>query len=139
LPLKVKGTFVSHTFLEKAGDKTLLKIGALIGPQAELYHEEERTMPVMTEFNREYQRVLKVKVPDNVRLENLSALVMNQYTDDKSSGFESSYTFENGELVVTIREFYTRVSYSVEEYKQYERVMNAAADFNKLVIVVEPK
>jgi hypothetical protein len=72
-------------------------------------------------------------------LENLSALVMNEYTDDKSSGFESSYTFENGELVVTIREFYTRVSYTVEEYKQYERVMNAAADFNKLVIVVEPK
>jgi hypothetical protein len=139
LPLKAKGTFVSHSFLEKAGDKTLLKIGALIGPQAELYHEEVRTMPVMTEFNREYQRVLKVKVPENVRLENLSALVMNEYTDDKSSGFESSYTFENGELVVTIREFYTRVSYTVEEYKQYERVMNAAADFNKLVIVVEPK
>lgn len=139
LPFVAKGTFVSHFFLEKAGDKTLFKVGALIGPQAELYNKEKRTMPVQAEFNREYKRSIKVTIPTNISIDNLNALNINVVTADGSAGFISEYKLEGEVLSITIREFYTKVYFTVAEYDGYEKVMNAAADFNKIVLVLSKK
>jgi hypothetical protein len=139
LPFAAKGTFVSHFFLEKAGDKTLFKIGALIGPQAELYNKEKRTMPVQAEFNREYKRSIKVTIPSNISIDNINALNINVVTADGSAGFISEYKLEGELLFITIREFYNKVYFSVAEYNGYEKVMNAAADFNKIVLVLAKK
>lgn len=139
LPFAAKGTFVSHFFLEKAGDKTLFKIGALIGPQAELYNKEKRTMPVQAEFNREYKRSIKVTIPSNISIDNINALNINVVTADGSAGFISEYKLEGEVLSITIREFYNKVYFSVAEYDGYEKVMNAAADFNKIVLVLAKK
>lgn len=139
LPFIAKATFENSLFTEKAGDKILFKVGMLIGPQAELYNKEERTLPVLAEFNREYKRKIVIAIPDGYTIKNTNDLVFNVQTTDKSAGFVSGFNINNNELIIEISEFYNKVFFPVEEYKGYENVMNAAADFNKLVLVLEKK
>ncbi len=136
-PLSVKAEFVGFPCLETAGDNTLFKVGMLIGPQAESYNKAERTLPVLTAFTRQYNRELRVILPEGMRAKNLDQLVMEEVTADGSTGFKSSYVQNGNEIVITIKEYYNKVYYPVEEYKKYEDVLNAAADFNKIVLVLE--
>lgn len=139
LPFVAKATFENTLFTEKAGDKILFKVGMLIGPQAELYNKEERTLPVQAEFNREYKRKLVIAIPEGYTIKNTNDLVFNVETADKSAGFVANFVISNGELIIDITEYYNKVYFPVAEYKGYENVMNAAADFNKLVLVLEKK
>jgi hypothetical protein len=130
LPFVAKATFENSLFTEKAGDKILFKVGMLIGPQAAFYNKEERTLPVQAEFNREYKRKLVIAIPEGYTIKNTNELVFNVVTADKSAGFVANFVIANGELIIDISEYYNKV---------YENVMNAAADFNKLVLVLEKK
>jgi hypothetical protein len=139
LPFVAKATFENSLFTEKAGDKILFKVGMLIGPQAAFYNKEERTLPVQAEFNREYKRKLVIAIPEGYTIKNTDELVFNVVTADKSAGFVANFVITNGELIIDISEYYNKVYFPVAEYKGYENVMNAAADFNKLVLVLEKK
>jgi len=58
-------------------------------------------------------------------------------TQNNSAGFVSSYELKGNQLVVTVFEYYNETSYPVSQYFIYENVMNAAADFNKVVLVMD--
>lgn len=138
-PLQVNSTFTTSSFVQKAGNKYLLNIGKMIGPQAELYQEEERKLPVSNYFNKLYDRTIKIKIPIGYRAENLDSLNMNiTYEKDgkKDIGFISTYTLEGNILTVKCEEYYTKLYYPVDEYPKFESVINAAADFNKKAIVL---
>lgn len=135
-----KGKISGTNFIEKAGKKTLLKVGMLIGPQAEMYNKEQRKLPVSTQFTRQYVRKIVINIPEGVTVKNPEVLNFNIVTKDEKalqSGFISSYEMKGHQLVVTINEFYNKVYYPVSEYETYEKIINAAADFNKLVLVLE--
>lgn len=135
-----KGKISGANFIEKAGTKTLLKVGMLIGPQAEMYNKEARKLPVSTQFTRQYVRKIIINIPEGVTVKNPEILNTNIVTNDEKplqSGFVSSYEMKGNQLIVTINEFYNKVKYSVSEYEMYEKVINGAADFNKLVLVLE--
>ncbi|AEA44517.1 DUF3857 domain-containing protein [Fluviicola taffensis] len=139
-PFVARGKISGTSFIEKAGNKTLLKIGMLIGPQAEMYNKEARKLPVSTQFTRQYVRKIIVNIPEGVTVKNPEVLNFNIVTNDEKalqSGFVSSYEMKGNQLIVTINEFYNKVNYTVSEYEMYEKVINGAADFNKLVIVLE--
>lgn len=135
-----KGKIPGANFIEKAGTKTLLKVGMLIGPQAEMYNKEARKLPVSTQFTRQYVRKIVINIPEGVTVKNPEVLNFNIVTNDEpalQSGFISSYEMKGNQLIVTIREFYNKVNYPVSEYELYEKVINGAADFNKLTLVLE--
>lgn len=67
-PLEISSTFTSKAFLDKAGPTLLLKVGELIGPQSELYQEEDRKLKVVNEFNRKYDRKITINLPLNTNL-----------------------------------------------------------------------
>ncbi len=139
LPFSAKAAFDGTSFTESAGDKTLFKVGLVIGPQAEMYDEKERKLPVMTEYTRKYVRTIEVTIPENMIIKNLDALKMNVITSDKTTGFVSNYVLTGNKLMITVEEYYQKTNYTVAEYKEYQAVMNAAADFNKLTLVLEKK
>jgi hypothetical protein len=56
---------------------------------------------------------------------------------DGSAIFRSSYTLEGKTLKVVLDEYYKRLDYSLEEFEEYRKVINAAADFNKVVVYLE--
>ena len=71
---------------------------------------------------------------------NLEALKINEtYEADGviQAQFISDYTFENNVVKVIIDEYYNRVDWPVDLFEDYKRVINAAADFNKVVLYIE--
>lgn len=139
-PFIGKATVNSPTFLERAGDKILLKAGALIGPQAQMYNEKPRVQPVDSYYTRGYNRQITINLPENYSVKNLDDLKFSCKPDSKNNslGFESSYVIQGNQIIVTVKEWYNTVFFSVEEYPMYEKTMNAAADFNKVVLVLQP-
>ncbi|OJX37550.1 MAG: hypothetical protein BGO87_00890 [Flavobacteriia bacterium 40-80] len=138
-PFIGKGHFKSKKMLEKAGDKLLLKAGLLIGPQSELYDRDERVLPVETPHARVYERTIEITIPENYEMKNTSELDISvlPFGQDGSIGFVSSYVLEGAVLKVTVKEWYDSVYFEAKDYKSYESVINAAANFNKITLILQ--
>lgn len=137
-PLVAVGDFSSASFLEKGGKNFLFKLGNLIGPQSELYFTKERVSPVENPYNRTYFRTIELTIPQGYRIKNPEVLAMDVTPDAIATlGFTSTYRIEGDKLYVEVKEWYGNHLYTVQEYKQYEEVINAAADFNKITIILE--
>lgn len=140
-PLITEAELECEKFVEMAGDKYVVKLGELIGPQAELYQEGERKLPVENGFNRLYYRRIEFVVPDGYKIADASKLKMDfKHTNDKGKvtmEFKSEYKLQGNKLIVDCTEYYRQISYPVELFEEFRKVINAAADFNKIAIVLE--
>ena len=54
-------------------------------------------------------------------------------------GFVSSYKVVNNVLEVYVLEVYRELKYPLNEFETFKKVINASADFNKIVLVLEKK
>ncbi len=140
-PFVGKATINSTNFVEKGGDNFLFKVGMLIGPQSELYNKEARKLPVETPYARKYERTMEISIPEGYTLKNAENLNMTVTPDGEKNtiGFTSKYKIEGNKLLIEVKEWYDVIYYPVEDYHKYEKVINAAADFNKIVIVFQKK
>ena len=139
-PFEVTVDFETDGYLENAGNTILLKVGDLIGEQSELYQEDERQFEVENEYNRGYDRRIRIEIPDGYQVQNADDLVIveNVKEDDKVIyRFESSYELNGNELSITIDEFYDQIYYPVAEFEAFRKVINAAADWNKITLVLK--
>lgn len=140
-PLVISANVNTDKFLEVAGMKYLFKVGELIGPQMELYQEEKRELPVQSDYNRAYHRELTFNIPEGykiVNLEDINMDVTHKTKDKVDLAFVSTFKQEGNTIKVTIDEFYELMDMPKEEYESYQAVVNAAADFNKIVLIYEP-
>lgn len=141
-PFVVKFDISSEYFVEKTGDKYLFKLGDLIGPQMEMQQEKKRILPLEAEFNRSYYRTIKIHIPEGYQISNLEDIIIkNSYaTKDKELFiFDSYYTLEGDVLTVTADEHYRETFVAPEIFEAYRTVINSAADFNKVTLILEPK
>ena len=141
-PFVVEGDIKSASMLEKAGEKYLFKVGNVIGPQAELYQEDKRKTDAENEFNRGYFREINVEVPEGYKVTNLDALNLAVYSGDKSNPdaqFVSSYKIEGNTIRISIDENYRKIIFPIDQFESFRKVINAAADFNKVVLFIEKK
>jgi hypothetical protein len=51
--------------------------------------------------------------------------------------FKSEFKREGDKITVRITEFYEDVVYPLAIFDEYQRVINAAADFNKVVVIFD--
>ncbi len=135
----MEGDISSESLIEKTNDAYLFKIGEIIGPQEELYQEKPRQNPVNLTYTHSYLRTISVKIPDGYTARGAEKLSMSVVMPDSSSGFISTYTLKGNELLVSAREYYGKYDYPVDQFAGFRKVINAAADFNKIVIVLEKK
>lgn len=140
-PLDVKSVFHTAAFVERAGATLLLKVGELIGPQSELYQESKRNLPVANDFNRSYLRKIDLTIPQGFSIQNLKDLSMNESASNEAGEviyhFKSDYKLEGNKLYVEISESYDEIYYPLEKFEDFRKVINAAADFNKIVLVLK--
>ncbi|HEX6892052.1 MAG TPA: hypothetical protein VF141_15195, partial [Chryseolinea sp.] len=132
--------FQSNHFLEKAGPRILFKAGELIGKQIEMYRDDQRTTVVENEFNRKYYRTIKIHVPKGYKVKNGDDLKFNiAYRDQDLTPFlfKSDYTIKDNVLEITIDEYYKEIYAPLSRYEDFRKVVNAAADFNKITLVLE--
>ncbi|TKG89885.1 DUF3857 domain-containing protein [Puteibacter caeruleilacunae] len=136
----VHSDLTSENFLEEAGSKILLNIGETIGRQAEMYFEENRKFEVENPFNRSYYREIIVNIPEGYKISNPEAADMNfiEEVDGKRQfGFISKHATEGRQYKIIIDEYYKQIFAGLEHFEGYKSVVNAAADFNKVVLVLE--
>ena len=82
---------------------------------------------------------LSIKIPKGYTAKGLDNLNMNISIVDKGKetmGFKSSCELKGDELSVKVYEFYGRTRYPLEQFENFRKVINSAADFNKLILVL---
>ena len=140
-PFIIQGSVsTSSSFYDKAGNHYLLKIGEVIGEQVEMYQEEKRKLPVENEFNRNYERRIQFEIPEGFTVRNLDDLkaeIFLEENGEKSMGFISDYEIDGDLVNVFVREYYKKLDYPLEYFDQFRNIINAAADFNKKVLIFE--
>jgi hypothetical protein len=141
-PIKFIADFTSEAFVEKAGRKYLFKLGQLIGEQMQLYQEKERVLPLENEFQRSYFRTINIEIPEGYKITNLMDInIDNSYSENGKElfSFKSFYTLKDNMLSITADEHYRKNIVKVSIYEEYRKVINSAADFNKIVLLLESK
>ncbi len=133
----IDGNLEVKNLIEKAGDNIIFKLGEVIGLQEEMYDEHKRDNPVELQFAHYYMRDLRVKIPEGYTLKGTENLIMNIICKNGAAGFTSSYKIENNILIVSVKEYYRDVNVSIDQYEDFRKVINAAADFNKLSVVFQ--
>jgi hypothetical protein len=137
--VKIGATIYASNSVEKAGPKYIFKIGELIGLQAEMYQEKTRKFDIEIPNKHQYTRTIKVHIPKGLKPGNLDKLKMDVAAMDGNKeicSFRSDYTLVGNLLTVNIFEIYHNTFTSKAFYEPYVKVINAAADFNKVVIVL---
>jgi hypothetical protein len=135
---KARGTVAQ--LVEQAGNNYLLKIGLLLGEQVQMYNESERKLPIELEYPHILLRKISVKIPKGYKLENLETINIQHFAlenGDTTMKFFSQYSLEGEELLIFVEEYYKKITYPVEQYTAFQKVINAAADFNKVALVLK--
>ena len=134
--------------MEKAGPEYLFKIGEIIGIQPHLYSEKKRKLPIDIDYPCSFNRTIRVNLPKGYKILNPQDLKMNaEYVNRNLKpfiSFNSEYTLtedkKNGDkLVVTITETYPQVHFPITDWDRFKEVINTAADFDKVVLLIEKK
>lgn len=141
-PFILSATVKASELIEKAGNKTIIKIGDIIGEQVEMYQEKPRQFPMEIDFPHVLQRKINFTIPDGFVIKNLDDLKINHSYQEKGQttmGFASTYEVEGNVVKITILEEYRRTYYPLSQFEDFKKVINAAADFNKVALILEKK
>ena len=138
-PLIFRANVVTAKLSGTAGEKRLFNIGELLGPQSEMYTDDKRKLPVSEDYERRFHRELQVVIPKGWKLINGADLAMDQHLDVDGARllqFISTWKMDGDTLKVNIDENYRRCQLPVSLYEAYRKTVNAAADWNKLKLVL---
>ncbi len=141
-PFILHAVVKSTELLENAGNKLLIKVGEFIGPQEEMYQEKPRQLPVQLAFPHALDRKIDFVIPDGYTVKNIGDLAINRTMADHGDTlacFISSYKLEGNTIKISVQEHYLRISYPLSQFEEFKKVINASADFNKIVLVLEKK
>lgn len=141
-PLLLEGELMTAELLEQGGGRLLLNVGVVLGPQVEMYQEKERVLPIMIEYPHILERHIDIVIPNGYAVKNADELNMRitgSESGEDDMGFVSTYKQEGNTLKVHIYEYYKSLHYPKARLNNFKSVINAAADFNKIVLVLEKK
>ena len=142
-PFIIESQLESAALLDKAGLRYLFKIGTLLGPQTELYQKEERQFDVENDNNRRYLRTIRFDVPAGYAVRNLQDLDVDVKAGPDTAkpefDFYSSYVQQGQTVTVTVAENYRQVRWPKADFEAFRAVVNAAANWNKVVLVLDKK
>jgi len=141
-PMLFSGELKVNSIVEKAGKDYLLNVGQLIGGQVEMYQEKPRQNVVDMEYPHQYLREISIYVPEGYELKGLESLnmeIVHEMDGKKELGFTSRYDYKDGKLYIVVSEWYNRTDFGLEDFEPFREVINAAADFNKVVLVLAKK
>lgn len=138
-PFVLNLEYEGKDLIQKAGTNYLFSVGKIIGPQLEFYQENKRTLPVEIDYPHSYLRKIKILLPEGVSVKNLDKFNMNFKTTINGKDeavFISSYQAGKTEINVENTEYYKIINYPLNTFEEYKAVINAAADFNKIVLIL---
>lgn len=141
-PLIYESTIESSALVENAGNLYLVNVGLVIGTQSELYQEHERSNPIEMDYPITYKHKIQLEIPEGYTVQGVEEgnfIKKCEVDGELVAQFHSTARVENGVATVEVLEFYKQVDFPIEKYESFREVINAAADFNKLVWILEKK
>ncbi len=141
-PVIITAKVKANQMMERAGQKILLKIGEVIGQQVEMYQEKPRRLPVEMPYPNVQYRTITIEIPKGYSVKNAESLKIKQVYPESGLAtmrFESDYTIKDNTIVIEIKEEYKQAEYGVDLFEHFRKIINAAADFNKVVLVLEKR
>ena len=138
-PFILKVTFDGKDLIQKGGENFLFSVGQTIGKQMELYQENKRTLPIEIDYPHSYLRTIKLILPAGVSIKNLDKLKMDKKVVSNGTTvalFNSTYSQSGTEITISNEEYYKIINYPLDKFEDYKAVINAAADFNKIVLLI---
>ena len=140
-PLIMKADIIDYYLTKFEDNKITTNIGALIGKQSEFKQETKRLLPVERSHKSKYYRKIVCAIPEGYECANFNTLETAVYDSDNASTAKAAFIItvkkEGNNIVIISEEYYDTLFYPVDEYQRYQRVVNAAAAFNKAVLVFE--
>ncbi len=140
-PLELSGEFASGALLENAGNSYILNVGDIIGPQAELYQEHERQTDIAFPYPKQYLHHIYFTIPAGYMVSGLEDVKIEKKLESNGetlASFISSYKIEGNVVHINVHEYYVVPELKKELYEGFRSVINAASDFNKVALVLEP-
>ena len=107
-----------------------------------MYQEKTRQLPADVQYPHVLYRKIKFEIPEGYTIKNLNDLNIDiQYKPATvvTMGFVSSYKVTGNVLDIEVTETYREILYPLSQFETFKKVINAAADFNKVVLVLEKK
>ncbi len=142
-PMVIECDLKDENLIEHAGDKLLVKAGLLIGRQEEMYEDSIHKFPVQIQFKHQYVRKIEIKIPDGYMIANPEVCKIMQTCKMQDgtmlADFVSSYSQEGNLFTISCTEKYNALEYPNQLYDSYRKVVNAAADFNKITLIIKKK
>lgn len=141
-PFELECDLTSSTLVEKAGDKYLFKAGMLIGPQAELYQEGKRQTPAEINYGHGFMREITFNIPEGYKISNADDIKKESVCNvngEMAARFRSEYEISGNTVKIKVWEDYRALYYPLDVFEDFRKVINAAADFNKVTLIFEKK
>ena len=141
-PLTIKAELSGNSLISRGGNDILVRIGVLIGKQVEMYQEKVRKLPLESESTRMYVREITMEIPEGYTLSNPEVIKMKKelpINGNVEAFFYSDYAISGNKLTVTCSEGYKKMTFPASLAREYIDVTNAAADFNKITLILVPK
>jgi hypothetical protein len=136
---KIKTSYISPSLVQQAGDDYLISAGKIIGRQSELYQEKERQSGVSFHGTSNYIHEITIEIPDGYKCAGLEAAKIDKKVmqgDKAVMFFQSDFKQVGNKVILTVNEVYKVLSLPKEKYEEFRGVVNSAADFSKLVLVL---
>ena len=141
-PLIINAIVRVPDMIEKAGNRYIINAGNAIGSQPHLYDQKDRVLPVDLEYAFSNSYTINVNIPEGYKVVDVENMTLNVEQTDRDNGntiayFRSNWNLKGNKMVITIDESYPKTHYSVRDYGEFRKIMNAGADFNRGIIVLE--
>jgi hypothetical protein len=139
VPLVLSCNITSDEIIEKAGADYIIHVGKVIGTQVEMYQEKERKTDIDIDFAHHLKRNITLQIPKGYKVKGIEKLNLDvkQGKSGERYGFISKATQAGNTITVDVDEWYCELFTPRSEIKQFVDVINAAADFEKSVVVLE--
>jgi hypothetical protein len=138
-PLTIKTELSGNSLVSKDGNDILVRIGALIGKQVRMSQKNERKLPIENPYTQMYVREITLEIPDGYTVTNPEVIEMKKellVDENVEAFFYSDYTISGNKLTITCSEGYKRASFDASLFREYTDVVNAAADFSKITLIL---
>ena len=130
--------FTMNDFVKKAGNNLILDVGRLMGAYKKTEGKDTlRTMDVYMPAARQLNYEINVTIPDGYNVKGIDAL--NKKVENDIASFTSTAKLNGNVANITVHRIYNNSFEPVSNWPKLLMVMNAAADFTNLKLLLEKK
>lgn len=143
LPFVLSYQWETEEYIEQNGENLLVKYGELIGPQVQMYDKLERQNIIQSYYPHIHTSEVRIAIPEGYTAQGFEnknrQLAFKDQDGNDLFGIDIKVELLGNEIVMKIREYYSKIEYPVSDYMNFREVINAAADINKYTLLLKKK